>query len=156
MNLKKSLIIGAFIGLIVGVLFIYVQPYFGMTTLTSRHAGAYVKLSDITPSIASIIAWSAHLFVSVGYGVVTAIALFISKNLIVFGLQTLVLGWFTTVIAGPANELIIRLVTSNHFPSFTGLPALNFNFDAKLALHVVFFAVISLFILLYKRLSKSI
>ena len=154
MNLKKSLLIGALTGFLVGVLFIYIQPLFGMSPLTDRHAAAYTKLSDIIPSMAIVIAWTAHLLVSIGYGIATGIALFISKNLLTFGLQIVAMGWLTTVIAGPANQLIVRLVTSNGFPSLEGLPPLNFNLDAKLALHLMFFVVSGLFLLVYSRISK--
>ena len=154
MNVKKTLLIGAIIGFFVGMLFIYVQPLFGMSPLTDRHAAAYVKLSDISPSMAIIIAWSAHLLVSTAYGLASAIALLISRNLAIFSLIIIALGWFTTVIAGPANQLIVRVVTSKSFPSLENLPALNFNLDAKLALHLIFFLFIGLFLLGYSRMSK--
>lgn len=154
MNMKNTLLIGALTGFIVGVLFIYVQPLFGMSPLTDRHAAAYTKLSDISPSMALVIAWAAHLLVSIGYGIVTGLALYISKNLFTFGLQIVALGWFTTVIAGPANQLIVRFVTSNGFPSLEGFPPLNFNLDAKLVLHLIFFVVIGLFLLGYSRINK--
>ena len=154
MKVKQTLLIGAIIGFIVGVLFIYVQPLFGMSPLTDRHAAAYVKLSDMSPSVAIVIAWFAHLLVSTAYGIASAVALLISRNLFTYLLQIVVLGWFTTVIAGPANQLIVRLVTTKSFPSFEKLPALNFNLDAKLALHLIFFLVIGLFLLSFNRLNK--
>lgn len=155
MNVKKTLMIGAIIGFIVGVLFIFVQPLFGMSPLTDRHAAAYVKLGDIIPSMAIVIAWSVHLLVSTAYGIATAIALLISRNPTIFALFIVVLGWFTTVIAGPANQLIVRVVTSKSFPSMENLPALNFNLDAKLALHLIFFLFIGLFLLAYSGVSSS-
>ena len=154
MNIKKTLLAGAITGLIVGVLFIYVQPWFGMTELTVRHATAYTKLSGISPFMAIVIAWIAHLIVSAAYGIVSAIALLISRNLLVFGAQLVALGWFTTVIAGPANQMIVRVVTSEGFPSLANLPPLNFNLDAKLALHLVFFFAIGL-MLLSSRISEN-
>lgn len=158
MNVKKTILIGAISGFIVGVLFIYVQPLFGMSPLTDRHAAAYTKLSDISPSMAISIAWAAHLLVSIAYGIATGIALLISKmasrSLLTYILQIVALGWFTTVIAGPANQLIVRLVTSKSFPSMDNLPPLNFNFDAKLALHLIFFLFIGLFLLGYSRINK--
>lgn len=155
MNVNQTLLIGATIGFIVGVLFIYVQPLFGMSPLTDRHAAAYVKLSDLSPSVAIVIAWFAHLLVSAAYGFASAVALLISRNLLSYLLQIVVLGWFTTVIAGPANELIVRLVTTKGLPSLEKLPALNFNLDAKLALHLIFFLTIGLFVLVYSRLNKT-
>jgi len=162
MNMKNTLLIGTLTGFIVGVLFIYVQPLFGMSPLTDRHAAAYTKLSDIGPSMAIVIAWAAHLLVSIGYGIATGLALYLSnmisnissKKSLAFGLQIIALGWFTTVIAGPANQLIVRFVTSGGFPSLSGLPPLNFNADAKLVLHLIFFLVIGLFILGYSRFNK--
>lgn len=155
MKVKQTLLIGAMIGFIVGVLFIYVQPLFGMSPLTDRHAAAYVKLSDMSPSVAIVIAWFVHLSVSMAYGFASAVALLISRNLFTYLLQIVVLGWFTTVIAGPANQLIVRLVTTKGFPSLEKLPALNFNFDTKLALHLIFFLVIGIFLLAYNRLNKT-
>lgn len=151
MNTKKTLITGAIVGFIVGVLFIYAQPLFGMSALTDRHAAAYTKLSNISPASAIIIAWAAHLIVSIAYGIATALALLISKNTISFAVQVFALGWFTTVIAGPANQLIVRVVTSPGFPALNDLPALNFSFDAKLILHVLFFAAIALFLYAFNR-----
>lgn len=155
MNLKKTLFFGAFTGLFVGVLFIYVQPLMGMSPITDRHAAAYTKLGDISPSMAIVIAWAVHLLVSVIYGIATGIALFISRNLLTFGLQIIALGWVTTVIAGPANQLIVRLVTTKGFPSLEGLPPLNFNLDAKLALHLMFFGVCGLLLLIYRQIGKD-
>ena len=155
MKVKKILLIGAIIGFIVGVLFIYVQPLFGMSPLTDRHAAAYVKHSNMNPSVAIVIAWLAHLLVSTAYGFASAAALLISRNLFSYLLQIFVLGWFTTVIAGPANQLIVRLVTTKGFPSLEKLPALNFNLDEKLVLHLIFFLVIGLFLLVYSRFNKT-
>lgn len=155
MKVKQTLLIGAIIGFIVGVLFIYVQPLFGMSPLTDRHAAAYVKLSDMSPFVAIVIAWFAHLLVSTAYGFASAVALLISRNIFSYLIKIIVLAWFTTVIAGPANQLIVRLVTTKGFPSFEKLPVLNFNIDAKLALHLIFFFVIVLFLLVYRRLNKS-
>jgi hypothetical protein len=154
MNLKNTLLIGALSGFIVGVLFIYVQPLFGMSPLTDRHAAAYTQLSNIGPSMALIVAWAAHLLVSIGYGIATGLALFISKDLLSFGLFIAALGWITTVIAGPANQLIVRVVTRDGFPSLNGLPPLNFNLDAKLLLHLIFLLVIGVFLLGYSYLGK--
>lgn len=155
MKVKQTLLIGAIIGFIVGVLFIYVQPLFGMSPLTDRHAAAYVKLSDMSPFVAIVIAWFAHLLVSTAYGFASAVALLISRNIFSYLIKIIVLAWFTTVIAGPANQLIVRLVTTKGFPSFEKLPVLNFNIDAKLALHLIFFFVIVLFLFVYRRLNKS-
>jgi len=155
MNVKKTLIIGAITAFIVGVLFIFVQPFFGMPPLTDRHADAYVKFGGLSPLMAIIIAWFVHLLVSTAYGIATATALLISKKLYIFALLVLVLGWITTVIAGPANQLIVRVVTSKSFPSMSNLPALNFSFDVKLLLHLIFFIFIGLFLLAYSRISSN-
>ena len=104
MNAKKVLIYGAITSFIVGVLFIYVQPLFGMLPLTDRHAAAYTKLTNISPAVAVVVAWAAHLIVSTAYGVATALALILSKSIVSFVLQVLALGWFTTVIAWSASN----------------------------------------------------
>ncbi|WP_417223051.1 hypothetical protein [Amphritea sp.] len=40
------LVMAAMLGVVAGVVFILIQPMFGMETLTSRHAGSYQTLGD--------------------------------------------------------------------------------------------------------------
>lgn len=140
----KLLFIAAIIGFVVGIAFIFIQPLFGMSPLTQRHAAGYMNSGSMSASTAIIIAWCVHLFISVCYGLGTGIALLISRKAIPFVVQIVFLGWFTTVIAPPANGLIVKLVGNKSFPSFEQLPPFNFQLDAKLVLHLLFFAAIAI------------
>ena len=148
---KKILFISSIIGLIIGVAFIYVQPLFGMSPLTNRHAAGYMKLGYMSEGSAIFVAWSIHLFISICYGLATGIALIISKKVVPFILQVFALGWLTTLIAPPANALIVKLVGTGAFPALSSLPALNYSIDAKLILHIVFFGVIAIILWAYKK-----
>ena len=65
-------------------------------------------------------------------------------------LWTLVFTWVTTVIAPPANAIIVQLVSFQQVDS-SKLPALNFNLDEKLALHLVVFVAIVVALTGYKN-----
>ena len=148
----KTLITPALSGLIIGVAFIFVQPLFGMSPLTERHAQGYMSLSSMNYGTAITLAWLAHLFVSACYGMAMGIALKMSNKfvpLIVF--QILTLGWITTILAPPANALLVKVIGSGVFPVLSSLPSFNFTLDAKLSLHVMFFAAIALLLYLYER-----
>jgi len=149
---QKTLFVSAIIGFIVGIAFIFVQPLFGMSPLTGRHAAGYMKLGSMSETSALLTAWSIHLFISVCYGLATGIALKISKKVVPFILQVFALGWLTTLIAPPANALIVKLVGTGAFPALSSLPALNYSIDAKLILHIVFFGVIAIILWAYKKL----
>ena len=149
------ILIGAILGLIVGVLFIFVQPLFGMSPLTERHAQGYMKLSEMSYSAAINSAWFIHLFISVCYGIACSIALLISARVTLYSIQILILSWFTTVIAPPANALIVKAIGTKSFPSLANLPALNFSVDAKLIFHLVFFAVIAAILWGYQYSRKK-
>lgn len=130
------------LGLIVGVLFILVQPWFGMDTLTSRHAAAYQQLGGWSAMPALFIAWSAHLAVSVLYGLLSGIVVITAWRLPLVALLTLAFSWATTVIAPPANAIIVQLVSFQRVDA-SKLPGLNFNLDEKFVLHLAFFAAIT-------------
>ncbi|OAD42904.1 hypothetical protein LPB72_06420 [Hydrogenophaga crassostreae] len=137
----RWLFVAAVLGFVVGVLFILVQPFFGMDTLTSRHAAAYQQLGGWSATPAMLMAWFAHLAVSVVYGLMGGLVVWAVSRLSIVALWTLVFTWVTTVIAPPANALIVQLVSFQQIDPGK-LPALNFNFDEKLALHLVVFAAI--------------
>lgn len=130
------------IGIVAGVLFIIVQPVLGMSTLTSRHADAYIELGQYTSSIATFVAWSVHLLVSVFYAVGAAIVFRLSSHFAVSAAQTLLLTWLTTLIAPPANALVIKLLTTGQFPILKSLPSINTQLDVKFILHLVFFVFV--------------
>ncbi len=140
---SASFLLGAgLLGLVVGVLFIVVQPWFGMDTLTSRHAAAYQQLGGWSATPAMFMAWFAHLAVSVVYGVMGGLVVMAVSRWPGVAIWTLVFTWTTTVIAPPANAIIVQLVSFQQLKS-SQLPALNFNFDEKLALHLVVFVAIT-------------
>lgn len=146
----QLLLMAALLGAVVGVLFIFVQPWFGMDTLTSRHAAAYQQLGGWSAIPALVIAWLAHLAVSVFYGLASGIVVLKIRQFPWVAFYTLAFSWITTVIAPPANALIVQLVSFQHLEPGK-LPALNFSLDVKLLLHLVFFAAIVLALYLYKR-----
>tara|TARA_R110002049_G_scaffold54526_4_gene151718 strand:+ start:147 stop:620 length:474 start_codon:yes stop_codon:yes gene_type:complete len=143
MSAIRLLIVAAAVGFFVGVVFIFVQPLFGMSPLTQRHAEAYMNLGSMSAGTAFTVAWAVHLFISVCYGLAVGIALLLSRNAIPFIIQLVVFAWVTTVIAPPANALLVRLIGSKSLPSPEQLPPLNFQLDAKLLLHILFFAAIA-------------
>ncbi len=124
-----------------GVLFILVQPLFGMDTLTGRHAALYQQLGGWSAIPAMVMAWFVHLTVSVSYGLLSGIAVMTIERLGIVALLTVTFSWITTVIAPPANAIIVQLVS---FQRLTGgdLPGLNFSIDERLLLHVLFFTAL--------------
>ena len=138
------------LGAIVGVLFIIVQPLFGMDTLTSRHAAAYQQLGGWSAMPALIIAWLAHLAVSVFYGLLSGIVILEYRQLSLVALFTLAFSWITTLIAPPANAMIVQLVSFQQIKP-EALPGLNFMLDAKFFLHLFFFVAIVAGLYVYKN-----
>jgi hypothetical protein len=141
-------------GVVMGVVFIVVQPLFGMDTLTSRHAAAYQQLGGWSSAAAITIAWAAHLAVSVFYGLLSGIVILKTSRLWLITLFTLAFSWLTTVIAPPANAMIVQLVSFQQL-QIDQLPSLNFSLDVKFVLHLVFFAAISIALYFYKKLSTQ-
>jgi hypothetical protein len=138
------------LGIVVGILFILVQPLFGMDPLTSRHAAAYQHLGNWSPLPAMIIAWLAHLVVSVLYGLMGGVVVMAASRWPWVVLWTLVFTWVTTVIAPPANAIIVQLV-SLQLVDVNKLPSLNFSFDEKFVLHLVVFVAITAPLWGYKK-----
>jgi ABC-type branched-subunit amino acid transport system permease subunit len=97
-----------------------------------------------------LIAWVAHLAVSVAYGLMCGLVLMATMRWPFVALWTLAFTWITTVIAPPANAIIVQLVSFQQVDS-SKLPALNFSFDEKLALHLVVFAAIMVAQMAYQR-----
>tara|TARA_R110001583_G_scaffold6618_2_gene33534 strand:+ start:6938 stop:7414 length:477 start_codon:yes stop_codon:yes gene_type:complete len=139
---KKSLITAAFVGLVASIIFIIVQPIFGMATLTSRHALAYVTYGAYSETSALILSWFVHISVSVCYALLSMIIFNINRSLLVCTLQVVILGWITTLIATPANEFVVKLVTTSSFPALSSLSAINTQVGPKLWLHIVFFVFV--------------
>ena len=137
-------------GAVMGVVFIAIQPLFGMDTLTSRHAAAYQQLGGWNSVGAVVIAWTAHMAVSVFYGLLSGFVIVSTARLAFVALATLAFSWLTTLIAPPANALIVQLVSFQHI-QMSQLPGLNVSLDVKFVLHLVFFSAISIALYVYKK-----
>ena len=132
MNKSKLIILTLIIGTIAGILFIILQPSFGMSTLTSRHAEHYFQIGHYSATPAVVMAW---------------LVLFVyqfSRHKLFVSLSVLFLGWITTVIAPVANFMVINMVSNGTLAGINKWPPLNFSLDEKLILHVLFFAFIAL------------
>lgn len=150
------LFIAISIGLIASVAFILIQPLFGMATLTSRHASAYLSNVAYSETSALLVSWLVHVSVSVLYVLLSTVIFNFNHSLLVSVGQVIVLGWLTTIIATPANEFVVKLITTERFPSLSSLSELNTEVGPKLWLHILFFAFVlgGLWLTRIKRLSK--
>lgn len=148
---KNNIITAALIGFIASIAFILIQPIFGLSTLTSRHAFAYVKLGEYSEITALVIAWFVHISVSIAYAELSAFIFNINSSLKVNIIQVLFFGWLTTLIATPANEFVVKLVTTQQFPDLSSLAGLNMEVGPKLWLHIVFFVFVMIGLLLTKN-----
>jgi hypothetical protein len=152
---KKTFLTAAFIGLIASIIFILVQPLFGMSTLTSRHAAAYINLGGYGETSALFLSWFVHISVSIAYAILSSLIFNINSSALVNTTQVLVFGWLTTLIATPANEFVVKLVTMKKFPDINALAPLNFEVGPKLWLHLVFFAFIIIGLSLTQKIYKN-
>ena len=150
-----TIITAIFIGLVSSVAFILIQPLFGMATLTSRHADAYVNYGGYSATFALIISWFVHCSVSIFYALFASLIFSINHSLLVSVGQVIILGWLTTLIATPANEFVVKLVTTQQFPTLSSLSALNTEIGPKLWLHLLFFVFVLAGLWLIKRFSKN-
>jgi hypothetical protein len=141
--MKRNIFINTFlIGLVSSIAFIMIQPLFGMLSLTSRHASAYINLGGYNETLALVLAWFLHISVSIFYTFIsTAIFYFNHSILVSFG-QVIILGWLTTLIATPANEWVVKLITTEKFTAINSLSALNTQVGPKLWLHILFFTFV--------------
>ncbi len=148
----ETLLMACFFGAVMGFVFIGIQPLFGMDTLTSRHAAAYQQLGGWGSAAAISIAWAAHIAVSVCYGLLCGLVVLRTARLDVVLFATIVLAWLTTIVAPPANVIIVQFVSSRDI-QLSQLPDFNFSLDVKFVLHLVFFAVIS--VALFRYMKKT-
>ena len=149
---KKNVITAVLIGFIASIIFIVIQPMFGLSTLTSRHAFAYASLGEYSELAALIIAWFVHISVSIAYAILASIIFNINSSMVVNVIQVLFFGWLTTLIATPANDFVVKLVTKQAFPDVGSLAGFNFEVVPKLWLHVAFFVFVVVGLLLSKKL----
>lgn len=153
---KPIFIKAILIGLIASIAFILIQPFFGLATLTSRHAAAYVSLGGYNETVALILSWVVHVSVSIAYAILSTLIFSINSSLIISSIQVLVLGWITTLIATPANEWVVKLVTTQKLPDISALAPVNTDIGPKFWLHVMFFVfvMIGLYVVKIKRKIK--
>ncbi|WP_211361242.1 hypothetical protein [Colwellia hornerae] len=130
------------IGIFSSIAFIVIQPLFGMLTLTSRHASAYVNLGNYNETTAMALSWFVHISVSVFYTFIASIIYNFNASYLVSVTQVTFLGWLTTLTATPANEWLVKLITTGQFTSITSLSELNTEIGPKLWLHILFFAFV--------------
>ncbi|MBU2918507.1 hypothetical protein KO505_11120 [Psychrosphaera sp. F3M07] len=154
---QKVILTALIVGLIASVAFIFIQPLFGMLTLTSRHAAAYVKLGEYDASTALLLSWFVHMSVSVFYALLSTIIFNVNRTWLVNITQVVALGWITTLTATPANEFVVKLITSLQFPDLGTLSAVNTEIGPKLWLHIMFFGVViaGVWLLNKNEISKS-
>jgi hypothetical protein len=130
------------IGIFSSIAFIVIQPLFGMLTLTSRHASAYINVGNYNETTAIVLSWLVHSSVSVFYTFITSIIYNFNASYLVSVAQVIILGWLTTLSATPANEWVVKLITTGQFTSITSLSELNTEIGPKLWLHILFFAFV--------------
>lgn len=139
---KNSMLKALFVGLMASIAFIIIQPLFGMSSLTSRHAEAYITLGGYSEFNATLLSWLVHISVSLAYSIVSMLIYHFSNTNLTSTLQILILGWITTLIATPANEFVVKLMTTMQAPELDSLSALNTEIGPKLWLHLMFFVLI--------------
>lgn len=127
----NTLTITFLIGIIASVAFIVIQPFFGMLTLTSRHASAYIDIGNYSVTTAITLAWFVHISVSIFYTFISILIYNFNHSLFVNFLQITLLGWLTTLIATPANEWVVKLITTGKFTTVSSLSALNTQIGPK-------------------------
>ncbi|MBA6352903.1 hypothetical protein [Colwellia sp. BRX9-1] len=130
------------IGIFSSIAFIVIQPLFGMLTLTSRHASAYINVGNYNETTAIALSWLVHSSVSVFYTFIASIIYNFNASYLVSVAQVIILGWLTTLTATPANEWVVKLITTGQFTSITSLSELNTEIGPKLWLHILFFAFV--------------
>ncbi|MEP2650823.1 MAG: hypothetical protein ABJH06_02425 [Paraglaciecola sp.] len=138
----KSLIRTFLISLCASIAFILIQPLFEMTTLTSKHSAAYVNLGGYNEVAAVLLSWIVHVSVSFVYGGMSTLIYHYNQSMLMTISQVIILGWLTTLIATPANEWVIKFITTRHFTSISLLPPPHSEWDAKLWSHILFFILV--------------
>ena len=150
---KNTLITALIIGLMASIAFILVQPLFGMATLTSRHADAYINHGAYSASVALLLSWFVHISISIIYALVSIVIFNYNYSVLVSFVQVMVLGWITTLIATPANQWVIKLITTGEFASVVSLSGLNTQIGPKFWLHIMFFVFVIVGLYITRRIS---
>ena len=152
--LLRTFFMSVVVGTLAGVLFVAIQPLFGMETITSRHAQAYIAQGGYSDGLAIAIAWAVHTVVSIAYALVSFTIYSVSKAYWVSLFQIAFLGWISTLVATPANVIVIKTITTQSFPDLSLIPSLNGELGAKFWLHIIFFVLVVLTIHLVDYLRK--
>ena len=97
-----------------------------------------------------VIAWFVHISVSIAYALLSSLIFTLNNSLKVNVIQVLFFGWLTTLIATPANEFVVKVVTTQQLPALSSLAGLNFELGAKFWLHIVFFIFVMIGLVLTK------
>lgn len=132
------------IGIFASIGFIVMQPLFGMLTLTSRHAAAYIEIGNYNAIVAIVLSWFVHVSVSIIYAFISLSIYKFNPKVVFSILQIIFLGWITTLIATPANEFVVKLITLRQFPEISTLSGLNTQIGPKFWLHILFFVLVIL------------
>ena len=151
MNIN-NLVTTLLVAVIASIAFIWIQPLFGMLTLTSRHA-AYMDIGGYGEAIAVILSWIVHVSVSIFYTLISLSIYKLNHSYLVNFLQIVLLGWLTTLLATPANEWVVKLITTGQLPAIDSLSALNTQVGPKLWLHIMFFIMVVVGISIIKNSS---
>lgn len=155
MQAYKLLKVGVLAGIVVGVLFIYVQPFYGMTPVTDRHAALYSELTNFGYATAITVAWVTHLCVAILHGIAIVFMLILSGGAMSYFTTLVGMAWFASLIAAPVNAVIVSLVSTGSLPLLLKLPPLNIQLDEKFALHLTLFIAIGAVVWLYRRELRS-
>lgn len=150
----SEFLIGSFvIGTIAAVVFIYIQPLLGMTPITERHAHAYIEQGGYGVAVSYVLAWGIHTFVSILYTAAALAVFYMNNTYLVSLVQIAFWGWTSTLIATPANILVIKSLVEKTNIGLSQLPPLNFELGPKLYLHLLFFVLVILGAYLYDSLK---
>lgn len=139
--IKHTLFTAFWLGLLAGIAFIIAQPFFGMSTLTSRHAAAYIN-GGYVETTALMLSWFVHLSVSIFYALLSYLTYRVNQSVLANLSQMFAFGWLTTLLATPANQWVVELINSRAIPGFAHLAPFNTDIGPKFWLHVLFFAFV--------------
>ena len=78
---------------------------------------------------------------------------FTCKGIFLFCKGRMVLGWITTLIATPANQWVIKFITTGEFASVVSLSGLNTQIGPKFWLHIMFFVFVIVGLYITRRIS---
>ena len=99
------------------------------------------------------LSWVVHISVSVFYTFISLSIYNFNNYISVSFVQILVLGWITTLIATPANEWVVKFITTGQLTTISSLSDLNTQVGPKLWLHVLFFGLVIVGITFTKYIS---